>query len=140
MLDFHSQQNRIVLVDREDRALQRCNPSARSMPEDGQEHMPHCMLLPSCPSFGCKAINLPSWCEAPTKVKQTRTGYRSDICQYSMNSVSDIGRVPSFITGSIRRITQGTRSWAGMRWCERAWTVVAAYASTPYPKLITDKM
>ncbi len=58
-----------------------------------------------------------------------------------------------------RRITQGTRSWAGMRWCERAWTVVATcarqkrsvyeffleilnatYASTPYPKLITDKL
>jgi len=54
-----------------------------------------------------------------------------------------------------RRITQGTRSWAGMRWCERAWTVVATcarskrsvydffvaalnatYAGTPYPKLI----
>ena len=54
-----------------------------------------------------------------------------------------------------RRITQGTRSWAGMRWCERAWTVVATcarhkrsvydffvdalnatYADTPYPKLI----
>jgi transposase len=54
-----------------------------------------------------------------------------------------------------RRITQGTRSWAGMRWCERAWTVVATcarhnrsvyeffldainatYTDTPYPKLI----
>ena len=57
-----------------------------------------------------------------------------------------------------RRITQGTRSWAGMRWCERAWTVVATcarhkrsvydffvdalratYADTPYPKLITSQ-
>ena len=57
-----------------------------------------------------------------------------------------------------RRITQGTRSWAGMRWCERAWTVVATcarhkrsvykffldalnatYASTEYPKLIPIK-
>jgi hypothetical protein len=28
-----------------------------------------------------------------------------------------------------RRVTQGTRSWAGMRWCERAWTVVATCAS-----------
>ena len=27
-----------------------------------------------------------------------------------------------------RRITQGTRSWAGMRWCERALTVVATCA------------
>ena len=54
-----------------------------------------------------------------------------------------------------RRITQGTRSWAGMRWCERAWTVVATcarskrsvydffvdainatYADASYPKLI----
>ena len=58
-----------------------------------------------------------------------------------------------------RRITQGTRSWAGMRWCERAWTVVATcarskrsvydffvaalnatYAETPYPKLIPQKL
>jgi hypothetical protein len=58
-----------------------------------------------------------------------------------------------------RRVTQGTRSWAGMRWCERAWTVVAtcarhkrsvyqffvdavnaAYAGTPYPKLIPEKL
>ncbi len=58
-----------------------------------------------------------------------------------------------------RRITQGTRSWAGMRWCERAWTVVATcarhkrsvyeffadavnatYAGTPYPKLIPEKL
>ena len=57
-----------------------------------------------------------------------------------------------------RRITQGTRSWAGMRWCERAWTVVATcarhkrsvydffvdalratYADTLYPKLITPQ-
>jgi transposase len=58
-----------------------------------------------------------------------------------------------------RRITQGTRSWAGMRWCERAWTVVATctrhkrsvydffvaalnatYAGTPYPKLIPENL
>ena len=58
-----------------------------------------------------------------------------------------------------RRITQGTRSWAGMRWCERAWTVVATcarhkrsvyeffldalnatYTGTPYPKLIPEKL
>jgi len=57
-----------------------------------------------------------------------------------------------------RRVTQGTRSWAGMRWCEKAWTVVATcarhrrsvyqffvdavnatYAGTPYPKLIPEK-
>lgn len=58
-----------------------------------------------------------------------------------------------------RRITQGTRSWAGMRFCERAWTVVATcarhrrsvyqffvdalnatYAGTPYPKLVPEKL
>ena len=58
-----------------------------------------------------------------------------------------------------RRVTQGTRSWAGMRFCERAWTVVATcarhkrsvyeffvdalnatYADTPYPKLIPAKL
>ena len=58
-----------------------------------------------------------------------------------------------------RRVTQGTRSWAGMRFCERAWTVVATcarhkrsvydffvdalnatYADAPYPKLIPIKL
>lgn len=58
-----------------------------------------------------------------------------------------------------RRITQGTRSDAGMRWCERAWTAVATcvrhkhsvyefflkaldatYAETPYPSLIPVKL
>ena len=70
MLDFNSRQNRIILVGREDRAMLRSNPSARSMPEDGQEHMHSHMLLPSRSSFGCKAINFLSWCEAPTKAKQ----------------------------------------------------------------------
>jgi transposase len=58
-----------------------------------------------------------------------------------------------------RRVTQGTRSWAGMRFCERAWTVVATCArhrrsvyqffvdainatctNTPYPKLIPENL
>ena len=58
-----------------------------------------------------------------------------------------------------RRVTQGTRSWSGMRFCERAWTVVATcarhkrsvydffvdalnatYAEAPYPKLIPAKL
>ena len=58
-----------------------------------------------------------------------------------------------------RRITQGTRSFAGMRWCERAWTVVATCArhkrsvydffvdalnathtGAPYPRLIPAKL
>ena len=67
MLDFNSVQNRIELIDREDRALLRSNPSAWSMPEDGQEHVHSHMLLPSSSSFGRKAINLLSWCFAPTK-------------------------------------------------------------------------
>jgi hypothetical protein len=58
-----------------------------------------------------------------------------------------------------RRVTQGTRSFADMRWCERAWTVIATcarhkrsvyqfflnalnatYAGTEYPKLIPEKL
>ena len=58
-----------------------------------------------------------------------------------------------------RRVTQGTRSWSGMRFCERAWTVVATcarhkrsvyeffvdalnatYKNTTYPKLIPAKL
>jgi len=70
MLDFNSQHHRIVCIDREDRAMLRSNLSARSMPEDGQEHVLYHMLLPSRSSFGCKAKNLLDWCEAPTKVKQ----------------------------------------------------------------------
>lgn len=73
MLDLNDRQIRIVLVDREDRALQRCNLSARSTPEDEQEHVLYHMLLPSRSSFGRKAINLLSWCEAPTKAKQTKS-------------------------------------------------------------------
>jgi len=69
MLDFNNNQRRITIVDQEDRALLRSNPSAWSMPEDGRERMFAHMLLPSCSSFGLKAINLLSWCSAPTKVK-----------------------------------------------------------------------
>ena len=67
MLDLFSNQHRIEIIDQEDRALLRSNPSAWSMPEDGQEHMLTHMLLSSRSSFGCKAINLFSWCKAPTK-------------------------------------------------------------------------
>ena len=72
MIDHNNSQSRIEIVDQEDRALQRCNPSAWSMPEDGQEHILKNMLLSSRSSFGGKAINLLSWCFAPTKVKNTR--------------------------------------------------------------------
>lgn len=71
MIDLEDNQSRIEIVDREDRAMQRCNPSARSMPEDEQEHSLKNMLLSSLSSFGFKAINLLSWCSAPTKVKNT---------------------------------------------------------------------
>ena len=72
MIDLNDFHNRIRIIDQEDRALQRCNPSAWSMPEDGQEHMVMRMLPSSRSSFGLKAINLLSWCEVPTKVKNTR--------------------------------------------------------------------
>ena len=85
MLDFNSLQNRIELIDREDRALLRSNPSAWSMPEDGQEHVHSHMLLPSRSSFGRKAINLLSWCFAPTKVKQVNV--RSPVGHMSVFNV-----------------------------------------------------
>ena len=72
MIDLNDIHSRIRIVDQEDRALQRCNLSAWSMPEDEQEHILKNMLLSSCSSFGSKAINLLSWCSAPTKVKHTR--------------------------------------------------------------------
>ncbi len=73
MLDFDNSQSRIEIIDQEDRALQRCNPSAWLMPEDGQEHVLAHVLLPSRSSFGYKAINLLSWCEAPIRVKQAKS-------------------------------------------------------------------
>ena len=69
MIDLGNTQSKIKTIDQEDRALQRCNPSAWSMPEDGQEHMVMRMLPSSRSSFGLKAINLLSWCFAPTKAK-----------------------------------------------------------------------
>jgi len=72
MLDFNNSKSRIIIVDQEDRALLRSTPSAWSMPEDGQEHVFAHMLLPSRSSFGYKAKNLLSWCEAPIRVKQAK--------------------------------------------------------------------
>ena len=68
MLDLFSRYHKIEIIDQEDRALLRSNPSAWSMPEDGQEHMLQYVLLSFSSSFGYKAINLLSWCKAPTKV------------------------------------------------------------------------
>ena len=65
MIDVSNIHNRIDTVGQEDRALQRCNPSAWSMPEDEREHIINNMLPSSCSSFGLKAINLLSWCAAP---------------------------------------------------------------------------
>jgi hypothetical protein len=73
MLDFNNSKSRIGIIDQGDRALLRSNPSAWSMPEDGQEHMVKHMLLSSRSSFGLKAINLLSWCFAPTKVKHIKS-------------------------------------------------------------------
>ena len=72
MLDLSHELMKMINISREDRALLRSNPSARLMPEDGQEHVPYHMLLPSCSSFGLKAINLLGWCLAPTKAKTIR--------------------------------------------------------------------
>lgn len=74
MFDLNDILSRIEIIDQEDRALQRCNPSAWSMPEDGQEHVHSHMLLPSRSSFGFNAINLPSWCEAPIWGKNPKYG------------------------------------------------------------------
>ena len=73
MLDFNNSQRRIAIVDQEDRALLKSNPSAWSMPEDGQGRMFDHMLLSSRSSFGDKAINLLSWCSAPTKSKHIKS-------------------------------------------------------------------
>ena len=73
MFDFNHSQSRIEIIDQEDRALLRSNPSARPMPEDGQGHVLSHMLLSSRSSFGYKAINLLSWCSAPTKAKHIKT-------------------------------------------------------------------
>ena len=70
MVDLLDLRSTILNVDREDRALQRCTPSARSMPGDGQGHRLCPVLLPSHPSSGPKAINLPTWVEDPNQAKQ----------------------------------------------------------------------
>jgi len=59
----HKIEKEFPRIGREDRAMLRSNLSARSMPEDGQEHVLYHMLLPFRSSFGRKAINLLSWCE-----------------------------------------------------------------------------
>jgi hypothetical protein len=68
MIDSIRTRDRIATIGREDKALQRCTLSARSMPGDGQEHRRHPVLLPSHPSSGPKAKNLLNWGEAPTQV------------------------------------------------------------------------
>ena len=70
MLDFADRQIRVVTVAREDKAMQRCNLIARSMPGDGQEYMPCHMLLPFRSSSGPKAINLHALGKAQSMVAQ----------------------------------------------------------------------
>jgi hypothetical protein len=72
MVDLLCLRITMVTVDREGRALQRCNLSARSMPGDGQEHRRDPVLLPSPPSSGPKAINLLNWGEAPTQGRRRK--------------------------------------------------------------------
>ena len=70
MLDLTDRQITVVTVARESRALQGCNPSARSMPGDGQEHIPCYILLPLCSSSGPNAINLLALGKAQSKTSQ----------------------------------------------------------------------
>ncbi len=77
MIDFNDIQSRIEIIGQEGRALLRSTPSAWSMPEDGQGCMCNHIPLPSRSSFGCKAKNLLSWCEAPNNVIQVK--YRTPV-------------------------------------------------------------
>ena len=70
MVDLVRPCRSIVNIGREDKALQRCTLSARSMPGDGQEHRPRLVLLPSDPSSGRKATNLLNWGAAPSQAKE----------------------------------------------------------------------
>jgi hypothetical protein len=70
MVDLVHPCRSIVNIGREDKALQRCTLSARSMPGDGQEHRLPPVLLPSYPSSGRKATNLLNWGAAPSQVKE----------------------------------------------------------------------
>ena len=72
MVDRACQHCSISVVDREDKALQRCTLSARSMPGDGQEHRLGPMLLPSHPSSGSKAKNPLIWGEAPSQTTEEK--------------------------------------------------------------------
>jgi hypothetical protein len=62
------------------RAVPTTTLSARPMPEDGQGRMLSHMLPPSRSSFGYKAINLLSWCEAPIRVKTSQKQCTGGTC------------------------------------------------------------
>ncbi len=70
MVDLVRAGRSIVNIGREDKALQRCTLSARSMPGDGQEHRLRPVLLPSDPSSGRKATNLLTWGAAPSQATE----------------------------------------------------------------------
>ena len=72
MLDVSYRDDIMLFIGREDKALQRCTLSARSMPGDGQDHRFGPVLLSSHPSSGRKAKNLLNWGEAPTRSKEPK--------------------------------------------------------------------
>jgi len=84
MVDLVRAGRSIVNIGREDKALQRCTLSARSMPGDGQEHRPRLVLLPSDPSSGRKATNLLNWGAAPSQTKD-------------WNYPQAVGHIPSLV-------------------------------------------
>jgi len=90
MLDFNHQSTKMINVSREDKALLRSNLSAWLMPGDEQEYMPCHMLLPFRSSSGPKAINLLSWCRAPTKAKNIITHTTGETYVRILNPISHL--------------------------------------------------
>ncbi len=93
MLDFNEMQSRIEIIDQEDRALLRSNPSAWSMPEDGQGCMFNHMPLPSRSSFGCKAKTSLVGAKHQSRLRTPETPHRWDIGQdYIYYCSLDVGQ------------------------------------------------
>ena len=97
MVDLVRACRSIANVGREDKALQRCTLSARSMPGDGQGHRPRLVLLPSHSSSGPKAKNLLNWGEAPTQVNakdySSAVGHMSTLLVRRRWRASSVGRL-----------------------------------------------
>jgi len=71
MLDLANSYVTITAVGREGRALLRNNLSARSDAGRWTGTSGYRMFLPSHPSLGSNAINLPPWGEATRRAKET---------------------------------------------------------------------